>query len=224
MGTFDEIYKRILFASNCQTQMELASVLEISQSSISDAKRRQSIPSDWLIKLYDKFGVNPDWLRDKEEPMYLRGLANIDENGNGYVMEDASRGFICKVVNTFGVKTENTYKFEPIEEIVLPKNLQKCSNFVFNYNALGMEPSIPRPALVGVITAVNNNQFPIISGELYALFLPQEGVIFRRVFHNIDNNSYTLCFDNEKLPSSTINHESFHEKLLGKVAWILHKF
>ena len=66
MGTFDEIYKRILFASNCQTQMDLASVLEISQSSISDAKRRQSIPSDWLIKLYDKFGVNPDWLRDKE--------------------------------------------------------------------------------------------------------------------------------------------------------------
>ena len=66
MGTFDEIYKRILFASNCQTQMDLASVLEISQSSISDAKRRQSIPSDWLIKLYDKFGVNPDWLRIKK--------------------------------------------------------------------------------------------------------------------------------------------------------------
>ncbi len=77
MGTFNEIYKRILFVANCQTQIDLAGILEISQSSISDAKRRQSVPSDWLIKLYDRFGVNPDWLREKKEPMYLRGIATI---------------------------------------------------------------------------------------------------------------------------------------------------
>lgn len=61
--SFDIIYKRILTTISCSTQAELAECLEISQSSISDAKRRESIPSDWLIKLHDKFRLNIDYLR-----------------------------------------------------------------------------------------------------------------------------------------------------------------
>lgn len=224
MGTFDEIYKRILFSANCQTQMELASILEISQSSISDAKRRQSIPSDWLIKLYDKFGVNPDWLRNKQEPMYLRGLSNIDGEHANIVLEDISRGFIAKVYETFCEKKDETYTFKTLDEIVLPKSLHKCSTHVFNYNNNGMEPSIPRLSLVGVAAKTKDEKLPVISGEIYALYLPQEGIIFRRIFHNIEDNSYTLCFDNAKLPQNVISFESLQEKLFGKVTWVLHKF
>ena len=142
MGTFNEIYKRILFVANCQTQIDLAGILEISQSSISDAKRRQSVPSDWLIKLYDKFGVNPDWLREKKEPMYLRGIATIDEENSHFVLEDVSRGFMAKVYDTFCEKTPDGYTFKTLDEVVLPKNLQKCTSHVFNHNGNGMDPSI----------------------------------------------------------------------------------
>lgn len=224
MGTFDEIYKRILFASNCQTQMELAAVLEISQSSISDAKRRQSIPSDWLIKLYDKFGVNPDWLRDKKEPMYLRGIANLDEQGTNIVLEDVSRGFMAKVFETYCEKQENGYAFNAVDEVVLPKNLQKCTSYIFNYNVSGMEPSLPRLALVGVLGKNKEEKLPVISGELYALYLEQEGIVFRRIYQNIEDNTYTICFENPKMPASTISLASLQEKLVGKVSWVLHKF
>lgn len=224
MGTFDEIYKRILFAANCQTQMELAAVLEISQSSISDAKRRQSIPSDWLIKLYDKFGVNPDWLRDKKEPMYLRGIASLDAQGTNIVLEDVSRGFMTKVYETYCDKQNDEYAFKAIDEVVLPKTLQKCTSYVFNYCGNGMEPSLPRLALVGVLGKNKEERLPVISGEIYALYVPQEGIVFRRIFQNIDDNTYSVCFDNPKLPSSTIQSENLQEKLLGKVAWVLHKF
>lgn len=224
MGTFDEIYKRILFAANCQTQMELAAVLEISQSSISDAKRRQSIPSDWLIKLYDKFGVNPDWLRDKKEPMYLRGIASLDAQGTNIVLEDVSRGFMTKVYETYCDKQNGEYAFKAIDEVVLPKTLQKCTSYVFNYCGNGMEPSLPRLALVGVLGKNKEERLPVISGEIYALYVPQEGIVFRRIFQNIDDNTYSVCFDNPKLPSSTIQSENLQEKLLGKVAWVLHKF
>ena len=61
--SFDIIYKRILATINCSTQVELAERLEISQSSISDAKRRESVPSDWLMKLHDKFKLSIDYLR-----------------------------------------------------------------------------------------------------------------------------------------------------------------
>ena len=63
VNTFEVIYARILSVTNCITQMELATILEISQSSISDAKRRGSIPDAWLIILFDKFRLNPDYLR-----------------------------------------------------------------------------------------------------------------------------------------------------------------
>jgi hypothetical protein len=224
MGTFDEIYKRILFAANCQTQMELASILEISQSSISDAKRRQSIPSDWLIKLYDKFGVNPDWLRDKKEPMYLQGISNINGEHTRVMLEDISRGFLAKIYETFCEKTADEYVFKTIDEVALPKSLGKCSTHVFNYSSNGMEPSLPRLSLVGVAAKAKEEKLPVISGEIYALYLPQEGIIFRRIFHNIAENSYTLCFENPHLPQNTISFESLQEKLFGKVSWVLHKF
>lgn len=60
---FTEIYERIKLATNCRTQVELAELLNIRQSSISDAKRRDSVPGDWYMKLFERFGLNPDWLK-----------------------------------------------------------------------------------------------------------------------------------------------------------------
>ena len=62
---------RVFEAAGCRTQLELAAVLDIRQSSISDAKRRGAIPSDWLVKLLQQRGVNPDWILDGIGPKFL---------------------------------------------------------------------------------------------------------------------------------------------------------
>ena len=72
---------RIKTVSRTQTQTELAKLLEVSQSSVAEAKRRQSIPADWYLKLFEKLGVNPDWLKKGNGPVYLRTEA-------GYVPSD----------------------------------------------------------------------------------------------------------------------------------------
>lgn len=59
---FEAKYSRVFEAAGCRTQAELAAFLNIRQGSISDAKRRQSVPSDWIIKLYEKKRINPDWV------------------------------------------------------------------------------------------------------------------------------------------------------------------
>ena len=68
---FEEAMERIKKATGARTQVQLAEVLEVRQSSISDAKRRCSVPSDWFLKLYRSHGLNPNWLSDGQEPVYL---------------------------------------------------------------------------------------------------------------------------------------------------------
>lgn len=59
---FEAAYARIREALSIRTQVQLAEVLGIRQSSISDAKRRESIPSDWLLTLALDHGLHPTWV------------------------------------------------------------------------------------------------------------------------------------------------------------------
>ncbi|MBS5454132.1 MULTISPECIES: helix-turn-helix domain-containing protein [Bilophila] len=54
--------QRFFEAAECRTQAELAEFLGIKQSSISDAKRRKTIPPDWLLTALRKKGIRPDWI------------------------------------------------------------------------------------------------------------------------------------------------------------------
>lgn len=73
MSDFQSAYQRILEATGLRTQSEVAAALGVKQSSISDAKRRNSIPAQWLLTLLDKYALNPIWVRSGEGPRYLTG-------------------------------------------------------------------------------------------------------------------------------------------------------
>ncbi|MDE7064763.1 MAG: helix-turn-helix domain containing protein [Desulfovibrionaceae bacterium] len=69
---FEEIFARIQSVTRTKTQEDLAKILGIRQSSISDTKSRKTIPSGWYLTLFDTLGVNPHWLRRGSGPVYLR--------------------------------------------------------------------------------------------------------------------------------------------------------
>lgn len=64
-------FDRIYAATNTRTQVELAELLDIRQSSISDAKRRDSIPDSWLVTLLKKAGLNPEWILTGQGAKFL---------------------------------------------------------------------------------------------------------------------------------------------------------
>ena len=74
--------QRIAEATGARTQVELANILGIRQSSISDAKRRKSIPDAWLVKLFRSHDLNPDWIVSGQQPQFLRqrGVSAIVAN------------------------------------------------------------------------------------------------------------------------------------------------
>jgi hypothetical protein len=62
---------RIKQITGCRTQVQLADALEVRQSSISDAKRRASIPPEWLLKIQRAHQVHADWILTGLGPKFL---------------------------------------------------------------------------------------------------------------------------------------------------------
>ena len=60
---FTSQYRRVFEAAACKTRAELAAALDIRRSAISDAERRKAVPPDWLITLFEKKRINPEWIR-----------------------------------------------------------------------------------------------------------------------------------------------------------------
>lgn len=231
MSYFDEVYDRIKFATNARTQVELAEMLEIRQSSISDAKRRRSIPSEWYIKLYDKFGLSLDWLRWRSGSMYSKDKALVapeaadDTAAPGGLREDpgpgmtAAQGVLTRVLDTACDYTDGDLvpEFSLHDHMVLPQSLLGEGMLVFHVHTGGMEPTLRKEGCVGVSTL----QRHLISGEVYALFMPHEGVAFRRIVQDSESGLFLLCFDQAGLPHTRMPIKALQTRILGKAMWTL---
>ena len=73
VAAFEAAMDRIKQTTGARTQVQLADVLDVRQSSISDAKRRCSIPDGWLVKLLRSHKAMPDWILTGEGPQSLEG-------------------------------------------------------------------------------------------------------------------------------------------------------
>ncbi len=68
---FTRIMERIFIATGLRTQADLANYLGIRQSSISDARRRGKIPSNWLITLMRVKNIFPEWILTGTGPCFV---------------------------------------------------------------------------------------------------------------------------------------------------------
>lgn len=227
MVNFDEVFERIKYATSTRTQVELAEVLDIRQSSISDAKRRNSVPSDWYMKLFEQFGLNPDWLKKGNGPMYLRtdqGYAPVDAPAVGVVAEDVSRyggpdakNMIVPVYSTQvppngGVGTL-------LGRLSIPQSFASSGIHVVRLDASSMEPIILKGAYVGLDTSRRH----VDSGELYGVRLPYEGLVVKRVYMDAQNAALLLRSENPAHPEVSLPLEGHEEHIVGRVAWVLQR-
>lgn len=71
VAAFVAALERIQEVTGTRTQVQLAEALKVRQSSISDAKRRHSIPDGWLVKLLRSHQAMPDWILTGTGPKHL---------------------------------------------------------------------------------------------------------------------------------------------------------
>lgn len=229
MVSFDEIFERVKLATNTRTQMELAEVLDIRQSSISDAKRRNSVPADWYMKLFEHLGLNPLWLKYGTGPMYLRteqGYSTVEAHGQPLSLHESAaqynepdaKGIIVPVYSR-----KEAYNPEnpaaSIGKLNIPMSFAHPGLYVIRFDASSMEPFVKKGAYVGLDTT----QQSVVSGELYGINMPHEGVVIKRVYIDSPNNSMVLKSENPAHPAIALPISEQPNNIVGLVGWILQK-
>ena len=222
---FEEALERVKKATGARTQVQLAEVLDVRQSSISDAKRRCSIPADWFLKLYRSHGLDPDWLAEGVEPVYInadKGKIPADtllrETPAPYGRMN-SRGRVVPVSTMAGVDKEAA-EWEPkaIEELSVPESFCRPKLSVVKIDSSSMEPVITRGAFIGI----DRDQKEHPDGDLCAVHFPHQGLTIRRVYHQGD--SFLLRADNDKYTDLTIPAAEMDARTVGRVIWVLQSF
>lgn len=60
--TFEARLERLMAAANVEKEAEFARLMDINQSSIAAARKRDQIPPGWVEKIADKFNADANWL------------------------------------------------------------------------------------------------------------------------------------------------------------------
>lgn len=222
-----EVYNRIRMATNAKTQLELANLLEIRQSSISDAKRRDSVPSEWYMKLFEKFGLNPDWLKNGIGPMYLRTdegyIPSYVKNANGDSIcysNPISKSVLTTVYSMQCHWEEKMPLWQAVGKIALPQTFSTPQMLVFKVESDSLAPTIRRSAYIGINTGFSHP----VSGEIFGILMPLEGLVLKRLFLDAEQNRFILRSDQTGYPESSLLVEECETRIVGRVAWVLQKF
>ncbi|BCS88587.1 LexA family transcriptional regulator [Pseudodesulfovibrio sediminis] len=219
---FEEALERIKKATGARTQVQLAEVLDVRQSSISDAKRRCSIPADWFLKLYRSHGLDPDWLSEGVEPVYIdadKGKVPADtllrETPAPYGRMN-SRGRVMPVSTMAGADKEaDTWEAKSIEELSVPESFCRPKLLVVKADSSSMEPVIARGAFVGI----DRDQKEHPDGDLCAVYFPHQGLTIRRVYHQ--GETFLLKADNDKYSDLEVKASEMDSRTIGRVIWVL---
>lgn len=118
---FYAAYSRMVEVTGLLTQVDMAEFLNVRQSSISDAKKRNTVPEGWLVKILRKTGVNPDWIISGQGSKYLVPSENmpvveVQEKGlaeftSGELFEEFKARFSGSYVSIFiGTEPDTSFK------------------------------------------------------------------------------------------------------------------
>lgn len=229
VSDFKNVFDRIKLATNTKTQIDVADVLGIRQSSISDAKRRNSVPADWCLKLFAVFGLNPDWIMSGTGPMYLKtadGYGPVDpeqplmaNEDPGIYREPEAKSALVSVYAMLEPPRDGA-DGKVVSKLSMPASFAAPSVTVFQLDSSDMEPLMRKGAYIGV----DSKQTALISGELYAVYMPYGGLAVRRLFPDSEGKNVMLRAENAGHPEATLPMGKIKDAIAGRVVWTLNKY
>lgn len=205
---FESFFERLCSVTEIGNQSELANVLNLGRAAVSLSKKKNSVPSRWIMTLSSLYDLNPMWLETG------RGEPRL-----GSSSDDSEYVEIPKVIARLSAgggsfesnsEIENYYSFrkEWINAKGNPRDM-----VLMQVVGNSMEPEIRE----GDMVLIDQSKSDVLSGGIYAVGV-EETVMVKRlerlpgtlVLHS-DNTDYS--------PVRLAGDELLNLRVIGKVLW-----
>ena len=206
---FESFLKRVFEATGITSQAELASILNINRSAITQARKKDSIPDKWILQLYRSFGLNPDWVetgisqnfqeKSDSDSIYKnipKVKARLSAGGGSFEVGSEIEGYYAFRKDWLGTKGS-------INKMVLMD--------IFGNS---MEPAMKD----GDTILIDESQKDLLAGAIYAVGVDDTIMVKRLEKHP---NKLVLLSDNKDYSPIYIHGSEINNiRIIGKGIWI----
>jgi SOS-response transcriptional repressor LexA len=205
----DALMKRILDATGIRSQSELAKELGIDRSGITHARNKNKLPDKWIVKLYRKFGFNPQWIETGIGNVFLRTHSDDDVEFK-YIPRVAAR--LSAGTGSFECD-ENVKDYLSFQTKWLAAKGSANNMVAMEVFGQSMEPVIRE----GDTVLIDQSQKNILAGAIYAVGVEDTILVKRLEKHP---NKLVLCSDNKDYAPIYLEREEADKvRIIGKVIW-----
>ncbi|MCP3944620.1 MAG: LexA family transcriptional regulator [Desulfobacteraceae bacterium] len=205
----DILLKRILDVTGISSQADLAKELGINRSGITHARNKNKIPEKWIVKLYRRFKLNPEWMETGVGSVFL----NTD---SGY---DIAYKQIPKVAARLSAGTgsfecdQQICEYLSFQSSWLARKGSAASMVAMEVFGNSMEPVIRE----GDTVLIDQSQNNIIAGAIYAVGV-EDTILVKRLEKHPDK--LVLSSDNKEFAPIYLDAPSLSKvRILGRVIW-----
>jgi len=207
---FNNFLDRVYDAAGIDSQTDLARVLGVNRSAVTQARKKGTIPDRWLLQLYRTFGLNPEWLETGRGGTFLgKGESKVAEFEK--VPKVSAR--LCAGNGSFevGADVQGYYSFG---KVWLNKRGVAEKMVLLDIFGNSMEPEMRD----GDTVLIDQSQKNILAGAIFALGI-EDTIMVKRVEKH--PNKLVLRSDNKDyLPIYLEGNEAEAVRILGKVIWV----
>ena len=207
---FSTFMKRISAATPVRSQAQLAQVLGVHRSAVSQAKRNDAVPFKWILSLAGIFGLRVEWLATgrgraaaSEEPELRSAFtrvpkvaARLSAGGGSFETEGQVREY-------FLFKRDWLRRKGNPDQMVL---MDICGN--------SMEPELRD----GDTILVDRSRTEVLAGAIYAVGI-EDTIMVKRLERQ--PNNLVLLSDNAHYAPVYLSREDMPSvRIIGRVIWI----
>jgi phage repressor protein C with HTH and peptisase S24 domain len=209
-SVFDSFLKRVFEATGIRSQAELADALDINRSAITQARRKNAIPSKWLLRLFRQYGLNPDWVETGSGPVFMSAESR---DASDFVRIPKVEARLCAGDGSFEVGGDITGFFS-FQNTWLRTKGSPGKMVLMDIFGNSMAPEMKD----GDTVLIDQDQVNILSGAVYAVGVDDTIMVKRLEKHP---NTLVLLSDNKDYaPIYLKGGDAGSLRILGKVIWI----
>jgi len=209
---FDIFMRRAFEALQISSQNKLAIFLGINRAGITQAKKKGAVPEKWILELYRKYGINPDWIETGKGKMFI-----AERDGSEIVPEYISvphvKARLSAGPGSFEVDETVRDYWMSRTDWLNHKGPASCMILIDIYGN-SMEPELKH----GDAVMIDTSQKDIQPGAITAVGI-DDAIMVKRIEKH--PGKLVLRSDNKDYESIYLGPEEMGSfRVIGKVVWI----